>query len=142
MILAFIMKNWKTIGIALVVGVLIAGVATLYGSLQIQKGLAAKYKSERDAARTMTEIVTNNLNKCVDANEQWSATADEWNQSVRDLEAASDSYRNRYFAERSRRMQLEEQLADAHENIDSSVTSEVCEDALNQLISALGWSGQ
>jgi hypothetical protein len=131
--------GWKTIIGALLVGGFIAGIATLFGAWQIEKGQSAKYQAERDAARTLTATYEKHLDVCLGANSDWEITAARWNARIDELTLASESYLDDLNRERARRRaaaaRLEELLAAA----DADITAVDCEGALDQLIESLGW---
>jgi gas vesicle protein len=130
--LKFLKANWKTVLVILIVGGIIAGVASLYGAYQIEKGRAAKFQAERDAAHLMLE-------SCIAVNKDWDHTAAMWNKAVDDLQAEADAYQSRLAAERERRRTSESRLAELESAISDQITATDCEGALDQLIDALGW---
>ena len=132
LVLSFLSKHWKTIGVALIVGLLIAGVASLYGAYQVEKGRAAKFKGERDAARAT-------LATAVAVNEEWERMASAWNKAADDMQAESEGYLARLAAERARRRATESRLSELEAEVSNQITATDCEGALTQLVDALGW---
>jgi undecaprenyl pyrophosphate synthase len=137
----FLGGGWKTIVVGVVVGGLIASFGFLYGAWQIEKGQSAKYRGERDAAKTLVTTYKAHLNQCLEVNRLWEDTAEGWNRRVSELTEASEAFRTRLSEERARRRAAEREIGDITARIDSSVTSPICENALDQLIAALGWGG-
>ena len=133
--LKFLKGNWKTIAVALVVGGMIAGVATLYGAYQIEKGQASLFKAERDAARLQ-------LSSCVSVNQEWDRTAAAWNKAADDMQAESEGYLARLATERARRRATESRLSELEAEVSEQITAPDCEGALVQLVDALGWGPQ
>ena len=134
--------GWKQLLGAAVVGILIVGFAFLYGAWQIEKGMATKYKAERDAARTLSETYKSHLNVCVTANHAWEDTAETWNRRVDELTASSEAYQARLARERARRRALAAELEASRAAADAAITATDCEGALTQLIESLGWGGE
>ena len=130
--LRFAKKNWKAIAVALVIGSLIAAYGFLYGAWQIEKGRAAKFEAERDAARAT-------LATAVAINEEWDRMAVTWNQAVDDMRTESEGYQARLAAERTRRRTTESRLAELEAEVSDQITATDCEGALVQLVDALGW---
>jgi len=135
----FMGGGWKTIVGALLVGGFIAGIATLYGAWQIEKGQSTRYMAERDAALTLSATWEKHLKTCLGVNADWEATAEQWNARMDELTADADAYLDSLNRERARRRataaRLEELLAAA----DADITAVDCEGALDQLIESLGW---
>jgi chromosome segregation ATPase len=132
--LLFLKTHWKTIGVALVIGGLIAAFGFLYGAWQMEKGQAAKYKAERDVYKTA-------ITRCVDTNQRWELTAETWNQAMADLQNESEGFKTRLADERERRRATETKLADLEAQVTDQITATDCEGALDQLVTALGWGG-
>jgi len=86
--LKFAKKNWKAIAVALIIGGLLAAYGFLYAAWQTEKGRAAKFEAERDAARIQ-------LQTCIATNKEWDRIAKRWNQAVDDMQAESDAYQSR-----------------------------------------------
>jgi len=137
----FIGGGWKQLLGAAVVGSLIVGFAFLYGAWQIEKGMATKYKAERDAARTLSETYQSHLNVCVSANLAWEVMSVGWNERVDELTASSEAFRASLSRERARRRAAERDRDAALAEAGSAITAADCEGALNQLIESLGWGG-
>ena len=135
----FMGGGWKTIISALLVGGFIAGIATLFGAWQIEKGQSAKYQAERDAAKTLTLTYEKHLNTCLTVNSDWEDTAEAWEAAVSELTIASDAYKARLAQERARRRAAAAELEALRLELDSTITAVDCEGALNQLIASLGW---
>ena len=130
--LRFMKKNWKAIAIALVLGVLCAGIGSLWGGWKYWKGQAAMFKAERDAARTM-------LTSAVEVNEEWSRMAVTWKRAVDEMLVEGEDYQARLAAERSRRRVSEARILELEADISAQITATDCEGALDQLVNALGW---
>jgi len=137
----FLGGGWKTIIGAVLIGGLVVGVATLYAGFQIEKGLAMKYRAERDAARTLSKTYQSHLNVCVTANLAWEVMSVEWNRAVDELTASSEAYQVRLARERARRRALAAELEAVRAAADADITAADCEGALTQLIESLGWGG-
>jgi hypothetical protein len=140
LILKWIMGGgWKTIIGAILVGGFIAGIATLFGAWQIEKGQSSKYAAERDAARTLTATYEKHLNTCLTVNADWEDTAEAWETAMSELTTASDAYKAGLERERARRRAAAAELEALRLELDSTITAVDCEGALNQLIASLGW---
>jgi len=136
----FVRKNWKVFAVVAAVAALVVGVGLLYSAYNIQKGLATKYKAERDAARIYQKITQDNLDICVETNKQWEVQGESWTAATEQLQQESEAYKSRLAAERQRRLAAIARLQDLEAEVSSQITSTDCNEAVVQFVTALGWS--
>ena len=137
----FLGGGWKSSLAAVVVGVAIVGLASLYGSWQFEKAMAEKYKAQRDAERIKTQSRVEQLNACLTANRGWEAVSVSWNKRVDALTRSSEAFRRSYNAERARRRASDRTIEEMRAEMYEAITATDCAGALDQLLAQLGWGG-
>ena len=139
LILAWLVKHWKTAAAAVVIGAIVVGFATLYSLLQVERGQTARLRGELDAKTALVETYKTRLGEVVAVNHEWQVKATEWTSAVDLLKASADGYLERLNAERAARRATETALSEAQAKLDAQITAPDCSGAVNQLIDALGW---
>jgi len=140
MIVSFLLKYWKQIGVAALAGLLIVGVSSLWVSLKIAKSENVKLRAELSAEKNYRKITQDNLDICVETNKQWEAQGESWTAATEQLQQESEAYKARLAAERQRRLAAIARLQDLEAEVSSQITSTDCNEAVVQFVTALGWS--
>jgi len=143
--LKFGKRYYKTIGVAVILGVVLAGVGTLYGAWQIERGLRISLGAQLEAAKIKAETTEGQFNaamtRCVEANEHWQEMLEEWQRQAREFQIRAEFYGARIKDLEFEHVGIEMQRDELQLRI-AAIAATDCTGAVDELIDALGWGLQ
>ena len=143
--LKFVKRYYKTIGVAVVLGTIIAGVATLYGAWQIERGLrislSAKLEAAKIEAKSDEKIFEEAIGDCLEANQHWQDVLDDWRRQANEMRRRAESYGARIKDLELVHSEIEWERNELEARI-AGMTATDCPGAVDELIDVLGWGMQ
>jgi len=141
----FVKRYYKQIGVAVILGTVLAGVGTLYGAWQIERGLRIGLAAKLEAAKVEAETTETQFNaamaECVEANERWQETLEEWQRQAREFQIRAESYGARIKDLEFEHSGIEMERDELQLRIEA-ISATDCTGAVDELIAALGWGLQ
>ncbi len=128
----FIRKHWQSIGVVLVLGSLVVGVASLWGRLEVEQGRNVKLAAELEAATVELETSATKLATCIKANREWQESYDQYLEGQAQLNRRLATYRDRLEAELALRREAAATIDGLNLQLASQVTAEECLAAVGQ----------
>lgn len=141
-VLSFVKKYWKTLSVAAVAGLLIAGFSVLWGRLYVAQGEVMKLTAQVELMKTREIAFKKTIETAVDANLKMKMTLEACLHSNDEWERRYDGYRARLEDELTRREEDRSTIEELNGRLDEVVTAGECTPAVDQLIVALGWAGE
>ena len=141
----FLKRYRKTIVVAIVLGGIIVGVASLFGAWQIERGLRISLEAQIVAVEIEAQIehdrMVAELGKCVEANKAWADVLEEWQRQANEMRMRADAYAARIADLEFEHVGIEMQRDELEARI-AAITATDCDGAVDQLIDVLGWGAR
>ena len=130
---------WRFVGKVAAIGLVLAFLAYPWVALNVAKGNVEAAERERDATISAAAVYARNYDVCKGVNLDWEGQGESWTAATQRMADEATAYTTRLAAERAARLAAAERAVEAEAALASQITSEDCDEAVDQLVTALGW---